>query len=307
MQIYTRIEDFPDLGARGTVAAIGNFDGIHLGHRHILNILIAEAQKKDLLSIVLTFSPHPDVFFAKKKVKLIQTMEQRLREIDKIGVSMVVVLPFDQSIADLSSSAFLKEILIDTIRARTIVVGENFRFGKNRKGDTNILKELSPIYGFEFFSIPAQKKSGRIISSSMIRSYLIKGEMENANLFLGRKYEIRGTVIKGHSRGKNLGFPTANISSQNEIIPEGVFLTEVDYGDNSSPALTNIGSCPTFQQKGTNIESHIIDFAGNLYGRDLGIRFHKKLRDEKQFSSSAQLTDQIAQDLHAARSYFNLD
>ena len=304
MQIFTSIDDFPDLG-RDTVAAIGNFDGIHLGHRHILRILVDEAQKKDMISLVLTFSPHPDIFFGKKPVRMIQTMDQRLQEIEKNNISVVLVLPFSQSIAGLSSRDFIKNIMIDTVHARTIVVGENFRFGKNREGNIRDIKELSSVFNFKFFSIPAQKKNGEVISSSWIRSHLLRGDVEKANRLLGRPYEITGTVIKGQSRGKNIGFPTANILSPNEIFPEGVFITKVYFGDNLRPALTNVGRCPTFKQKETNIESHIIDFSGDLYGQTLGIQFFKKLRDEKTFGTAEQLSAQIAQDQIAAKTYFN--
>jgi riboflavin kinase/FMN adenylyltransferase len=303
MQIFSSIDDFPDLG-RDTVAAIGNFDGIHLGHRHILRILVDEAQKKDMISLVLTFSPHPDIYFGKKPVRMIQTMDQRLQEIKKNNISVVLILPFNQSIAGLSSRDFIKNILIDTVRARTIVVGENFRFGKNREGNSRVIKELSPVFNFKFLSIPAQKKNGQVISSSWIRTHLLRGDVEKANRLLGRPYEITGTVIKGQSRGKIIGFPTANILSPNEIFPEGVFLTEVNFGGNRRPALTNIGRCPTFKQKETNVESHIIDFSGDLYSQTLSIQFYKKLRDERIFGTAEQLSAQIAKDLIAAKEFF---
>jgi len=222
MQIIHRIEDFPVL-TKSTVTAIGNFDGIHLGHKKILQFLASEAEKHKLSSLVLTFSPHPERYFGKNPVKMIHTMDQRLKEIEKNNISMTFVLPFSEDTASLSSRDFIQNIMIDTIHAKEIIVGDNFRFGKNRAGNVRILQKLSSHFGFKFVSIPSEQRHGSIISSSLIRTYLLKGEIEKANVLLGHPYEIEGTVIKGHSRGKYLGFPTANISSKNEIIPHGIF------------------------------------------------------------------------------------
>lgn len=305
MQVYERSGEIPDLGP-GTVAAIGNFDGIHLGHQHILRLLVDEAKKQNLKSLVLTFFPHPDRYFGKKQVRLIQTLDQRLREIEKNNIFSVLVLPFDRNTANLSSRDFIKKILIDTVHARTIVVGENFRFGKNREGSSRTIEQLAPVFNYEFFSIPSQEKNGHIISSSWIRTLLLKGEIEKANGLLGRPYEITGTVVKGRSKGKYLGFPTANISSPNEILPRGVFFSKASSGGILRPALTNIGLRPTFGQKELMIESFIMDFSGNLYGETISIQFHKKLREEKAFATAEQLSRQIAEDMISARKYFRL-
>ena len=305
MQTFTRLDEF-STQKKATATAIGNFDGIHMGHQHILQILGEEAQKKNLLSLVLTFSPHPERFLGKKKVRMIQTIDQRLRAIKKNNISMAVVLPFSQSIANLSSREFIKKIMIDSLGTRTIIVGENFRFGRNREGNIEVMEKLSSSLNFDFSSIPARKKNGNIISSSLIRTLLLKGEIEEANRLLGHPYEIEGTVIQGQSRGINLGFPTANVSSANEILPEGVFLSKVNLKGNKQPALTNIGRRPTFQQKKINIESHIIGFSGDLYGRNLEIQFLKKLRDEKKFETAGQLAEQIARDVAQAKKYFKI-
>lgn len=305
MKIIHRLEDFPSL-MHSTVAAIGNFDGVHLGHKKILQFLVEESKKQDLLSLVLTFSPHPEKFFGKKPVKMIQTLDQRLDEIQKNDVGMAFVLPFSEKIAGLSSRDFLQKIMMDTARAREIIVGENFRFGKNREGNVRVLKRLAPICRFNIYSIPAEKKDGRIVSSSLIRTLLQNGEVEKASVLLGRPYEIKGTVTKGHSRGKNLGFPTANISTENEIIPPGVFITHAVIADKKQPALTNVGTCPTFEQRETNIESYLLDFTGDLYGQELKIQFLKKLRDEVKFDTPEQLAEQIAKDLAAAKSHFHI-
>jgi riboflavin kinase/FMN adenylyltransferase len=303
MQIFTRLEDFPSL-KKNTVAAIGNFDGIHLGHQHILRLLVNNAQKRNLISLVVTFAPHPEKFFGKKPVKMIQTIEQRLKEIERNKIEMVVVLPFSESIAKLSARDFIKGIMVDTAHARTVIVGENFHFGRNREGNVRVINELSHLFEFDFFSIPVKRINEKIISSSLIRTYLSKGDIETANQFLGRPYEISGSVVKGMSRGKNLGFPTVNISSSNEIFPGGVFISTVNIKDKPRPALTNIGQRPTFDQKETHVESHIINFSGDLYGQTLGIQLIKKIRDERPFKTAKHLSEQIAKDLATAKSFF---
>lgn len=305
MLIIRHIEDFPTL-TMSTVAAIGNFDGVHLGHRKILQFLASEAEKRKLPSLVLTFSPHPERYFGKNPVKIIQTMNQRLNEIKNNNISMTFVLPFSKDIASLSSRDFIRNIMVDTLHADEIIVGDNFRFGKNRTGDVHILQKLSSLFGYKFFSIPAVKRHGRIVSSSLIRTCLMKGEVEKANTLLGHPYEIEGTVIKGHSRGKNLGFPTANISSKNEIIPHGIFFSYVCFQGQKRPSLTNIGTSPTFGPSETQIESYIIDFTENLYGQTQKIQLLKKFRDEIKFNTPELLIEQLKKDLTAAKTFFKL-
>lgn len=305
MQIIRRIEDFPIL-TTNTITAIGNFDGIHLGHKKILQFLVSEAEKKKLPSLVLTFSPHPEIYFRKNPVKMIQTMDQRLKEIEKNNISMTFVLPFSEDIASLSSRDFIQKIMIDTLHAEEIIVGDNFRFGKNRTGNVRILQKLSSLCGFNFFSIHSEKRHGRIVSSSLIRTYLLRGDIEKANALLGHPYEIEGTVIEGHSRGKNLGFPTANISSINEIIPHGIFFSYVCFKGQKRPSLTNIGTSPTFGPSETQIESHIIDFTENLYGQTQKIQLLKKFRDEFKFNTPEKLVEQLKKDLAAAKTFFKL-
>ena len=303
MQIIRSLGDFPAL-KKNNVAAIGNFDGIHLGHKKILQFLAGEAKKHKLSSLVLTFSPHPERYFEKKPVKMIQTMDQRLEAIKEKNIDKTLVLPFSEEIASLNSRDFIKKILIDTLHVEEIIVGENFRFGKNRAGNVRILKKLSSLCGFKFFSIPSEKRHGRIVSSSLIRSLLLKGAVEEANALLGHPYEIEGTVIKGRSRGKSLGFPTANISTGNEIVPHGIYFSYVFSRGQKHPSLTNIGTIPTFGLAETQIESHLIDFSENLYGQEQKIQLLKKLRDEIKFSTPRQLVDQMKKDLAAAITFF---
>ena len=207
MQIFS---NFDDLGQfeQGSVVAIGNFDGVHLGHQKILNFLVNKASEKDLISLVLTFSPHPGKITGKGQIKLLQTLEQKIECIQSYGVNAVFTLPFTKKFASLSTEDFINKILIKTLNARAVIVGNNFRFGKNRKGNISTLKSQTTPNNLKIYIIPAVSLNTRTISSSLIRRIILKGDIKNANLLLGKPYEIQGEVIKGHARGTTLGFPT---------------------------------------------------------------------------------------------------
>ncbi len=303
MQIFS---NFDDLGQfeQGSIVAIGNFDGVHLGHQKILNFLVNKASEKDLISLVLTFSPHPGKITGKGQIKLLQTLEQKIECIQSFGVNAVFTLPFTKKFASLSTEDFINKILIKTLNARAVIVGNNFRFGKNRKGNISTLKSQTTPNNLKIYIIPAVSLNTRTISSSLIRRIILKGDIKNANLLLGKPYEIQGEVIKGHARGTTLGFPTANINTENDITPFGVFLTSVIFNKREFASLTNIGKCPTFEQKNINIESHILDFKSDIYRKKIKIIFLKRLRDEIKFESPDKLSKQIQKDLQAARKYF---
>jgi len=305
MKVIHGFEKFNSL-SRNTVIAIGNFDGVHLGHQSILQFLAKKAEELDLASLVLTFSPHPEKILGGARIRMLQTLDQRLEGIEKFGIQTVLVVSFDEKFSNLSSQEFIQKIVVNILRAKVVIVGENFQFGKNREGDISLLNRLASRYNFQVFSIPSVTKENMVVSSSMIRSLLQEGKIEKTNLLLGRSYEIDGKVIKGKSLGKSLGFPTANIQTENEIVPSGVFITSVGINAKTLPSLTNIGICPTFSQQETNIESYIINFDQDLYGEKIKINFFKKIRDEMKFATPEELSSQIKKDLEAAKSYFNL-
>lgn len=290
--------------AKNTALAIGNFDGLHLGHQKILKSLVQKAREKGLFSFVLTFSPHPEKILGKGNVNMIQTLPQRLEGMKKLGVQAVLITPFDQKFSNLSSRRFAQEVVVNCLKAKEVIVGENFRFGKSRKGDIGALRSFGLEFGFHVRSVPPVKKNGKIVSSSLIRNLLQKGKIEEANTMLGRFYEIEGKVIKGEARGKTIGYPTANIQTENEITPAGVFLTMAQIGSRSFPSLTNVGVRPTFRREKKSIESYIIDFDKNLYGRKVKIHFLKKIRKERKFKNVKSLSLQIQQDLKLAKNYF---
>lgn len=303
MEIINSFEKIP-LVSKNSIIAIGNFDGIHLGHKKILECLATEAKKNSLLSLVLTFSPHPEKILGKKRIKMIQTLDQRVNEMKKFGIDTILIIPFDEKFSSLSSHDFVQKIVVDKLKAKAVILGENFRFGKNREGDISLLFRLASGYNLKVHSIPPVTKEDMIVSSSLIRSFLKEGKIEKANVLLGRFYEVAGKVIKGKSRGKALGFPTANIKTENEIIPHGVFISTTGIGPETFSSLTNVGRCPTFNQKETNIESYIMNLNRDIYGKKIRIHFLKRIRDEIKFNTQAELSQQIKKDLELAKIYF---
>jgi riboflavin kinase/FMN adenylyltransferase len=289
-----------------SIIAIGNFDGVHTGHQKILQCLSKKAKELGLPSLILTFSPHPEKVLGKKRTRMIQTLEQRLKEIKKFEVQAVLVVPFDDKFSSLSSQEFIQKIVVEALKAKAVVIGENFRFGKNRRGDISLLKRLASKFNLQVYPIPQLTRQGRPVSSSLIRKLLEQGKIKRAKTLLGRPYEIEGKVIKGKSRGKAIGFPTANIETKNEIVPSGIFITTTEVDREKFPSLTNVGNCPTFGQQGTNIESYIINFDRNLYGKTIKISFIKKIREEIKFKTQDSLSEQIMKDLKTAKRYFKI-
>jgi len=303
MKVFYGLKASPSL-SRKTIITIGNFDGVHLGHKKILQFLVRESQRYDLFSLVLTFSPHPDIILGKSKVKMIQTLNQRLKAIERFHVHGVLITPFNKEFFSLSSDEFIQRIVVSALKAEEVVIGKNFRFGKNREGNINTFRALGAQLNFRVHKIPKVIKKGRTVSSSLIRSLLQAGKIEEANILLGRPYEIEGRVIKGKDRGKALGFPTANIQTENEIIPRGVYVSQALIDSRTYPSLTNAGLRPTFGQEDMQIESYIIDFDKKLYGEEIAIRFIKKIRDEIKFKSPEALSRQIQKDLRQAKAHF---
>lgn len=297
------VKDCPQINTP-SVVGIGVFDGVHLGHQKIIQQISAEAQEKQLLSIILTFDPHPDEFFSRRPLPLIQTLEQRIQTLQAAGIQRIIVVRFNQHFAYLPAEEFLRRIILGCLQAKIIIIGENFRFGHQRQGTPELLQKWGPRLGFTTLTIPSLKADGQTISSSLIRKLLSQGQIEEANRLLGRPYCIEGTVITGQSRGKQLGFPTANLASSNHLLCQGVFISVVEWAGRQWPALTNIGRRPTFNQTQTQVECHLLHFRGHLYGEKLKIYFYHKLRDEQQFPSAGALAEQIKKDRREAEDYF---
>lgn len=282
---------------QGTAVAIGNFDGFHLGHRKLIDTLNRIARERKLMSIVLTFTPNPRIYF-KKELNLITSDEQKRQILEGLDVDDVSFLDFDR-ISDMSGETFVKEVLIRRYNVKYIVMGENFRFGKNREGDVDALKKMARAYGFEFTVVTPFVLDGTPISSSLIRHKLSRADIEDSNRMLGRLYYIDGVVEEGDKIGRQLGFPTINIGTRNEILPEGVFKTrtEIESHRKVYDSITYIGTSPTFSGKEKKIETHILDFDRDIYNEKVRIYFQKRLRGEMKFDSQRNLIDQIKEDI----------
>jgi riboflavin kinase/FMN adenylyltransferase len=304
MKIFMRLEEAAAL-RRPRAVAVGNFDGVHLGHQKILSCLVQQARRRRLSSLLLTFSPHPENILGKGRILMIQTLSQRLERIEESGVEAVLVMPFNRHFSRLPPHRFMDLVLVKSLKARAVWVGQNFHFGRKRAGSVETLK----YYGqkkkaFDVCIIPPLIKAGGPVSSSRIRGLLGGGQVELAGALLGRPYEIAGTIVRGRSVGRRLGFPTANLKPQNEILPPGIYISRADLGTKSYPSLTYIGKRPTFGRGRLHVEAYLFSFRGNLYGRRLRVRLLRRLRSDRKFPNSAALARQIGRDVSRAQAYF---
>lgn len=286
-----------------SAVAMGFFDGVHWGHRAIFQKLISVAEEKKLQSIALTFDIHPSELLAPKHSPgYISTFDQRIDYIMETGVKEVVVAEFGTELSQLDPDQFIKHILIDKLNAKHIIVGANFRFGKDRAGDIRHLQLKSEIFGFEIDVVPSVIIDGEPVSSTRIRSKIAHGDLSAAESLLGHPFVLRGEVVKGRQVGRQIGFPTANIqTSSKQLIPgNGVYSVSVEIDDKKYCGVCSIGNRPTFDNGEISIEVHIKDFDGDLYGKTLDSTFIKKIREERKFSSSSDLIKQIEIDLKEA-------
>jgi riboflavin kinase/FMN adenylyltransferase len=303
MKVFRALDAVPPL-PNGSVLAIGNFDGLHRGHRRILRVLTARARDLGLPSCILTFSPHPERVFGSRRIAMIQTLDQRLDGLAAAGADMTLVLPFDRTLARQPAEAFVREVLVGALLARRVVVGEGFRFGRSREGGLALLRRLGKTGGFGTEAVPPVRWKGRTVSSSLIRDLLAAGCVGSVRALLGRPFELEGDVVRGDARGKRLGFPTANIATPNEILPPGIFFTTFCVDGDARPALTSVGVRPTFGRNAVSIETYILDFEKDIYGEAVTVRFHRKLRDERAYPDERMLVARLRRDRDAAARYF---
>jgi riboflavin kinase/FMN adenylyltransferase len=309
MQVIRSIEK---IEAKNTVITIGNFDGVHVGHQKIFDYVKRKANQIKGKSVVITFHPHPiKVLFQDHPLKLITTTEDKIKLIKKYEIDTTVLIPFTYEFSQIKAEDFVREILVKKLNAQWVVIGYDYKFGKDRKGDKDLLKKLALSYGFKVTVLKAYKRKGKILSSTAVRQALTEGNIKEANLLLGRAYHIEGEVIKGCGRGSSvLGYPTANITPIQEIIPkEGVYAVKVNIPHLSKiyKGVANIGRKPTFDNQPVSYEVHILDFNGNLLGKHIRIHFISRLRDEKKFSSSLELKQQIKRDIDEAKKILSKD
>jgi len=284
--------------------AVGNFDGLHLGHRKILARLCRLARRRGLRSLVLTFDPHPERALGKRSVRMIDTPEQRQARLRGTCVDAAVVIPFDRAFAGLGSPAFVDGVLRDKLGAREVVVGGGFRFGHDRRGDVALLRRLGRQAGLAVHAVAPAVAGGRTVSSTAVRGLLSRGRVEEAARLLGRPYEIAGRVVPGQKRGRLLGYPTANLDTGNEILPEGVYVSETVRGGRAYPSVTSIGTNPTFGPHPLTVETLLFDYHGSLYGAKLTIRLLRRLRPPRAFPDAGALAAGIRRDIEEAQAWF---
>jgi riboflavin kinase/FMN adenylyltransferase len=308
MRVYMSSEAVP-VADRGCVVTIGNFDGVHLGHQVLLRAVVERARALGGAAAVYTFHPHPRrVLYPEQSDRLIMTWEQLEFELEQREIEVLVREPFTLDFAALDAETFLRDVIFDRIAPKEIFVGRDFHFGKGRSGGGETLAELGPRLGIRVSILPQVRAGDIDVSSTRIRTAVARGDVEEAEQCLGRPYAIWGRVVEGERRGRVLGFPTANLETENEILPErGVYATSVRVfeGDHLAarvhPSVTNIGTRPTFDPGKLLTEAHLLDFAGDLYGARIELSFHARIRDERRFSGPRELASQIERDTAEAR------
>jgi riboflavin kinase/FMN adenylyltransferase len=311
VRIYKGIDELGDF--KNSVVTIGTFDGAHKGHQKILSRLNDRAKETDGESILFTFYPHPRmiVFPETHNLKLLQTIEEKIESLASFGLDNLIIYPFTKDFSRLTAFEFVRDILVEKLKVKTLVIGYDHQFGRNREGDLEFLKETAKIFDFEVEEISAEEVQEVNVSSTKIRQSLNNGNIERANEFLGRPFLCTGTVVEGKRLGRELGFPTLNIQLNNEhkILPkDGVYAVQVQMGATSFNGMMNIGQNPTVQNdvdQEKKIEVHIFDFDKEVYGAEVKVFFEKYIRDEKTFSNLGELKSQLIQDENSVRTYFN--
>ncbi|HQE64132.1 MAG TPA: bifunctional riboflavin kinase/FAD synthetase [Candidatus Saccharicenans sp.] len=288
----------------GSVLAIGIFDGFHRGHQKIIKKVKAEASLKGVAAGVLSFSPHPEKALNGRPIKMIQTLEQRLRSFERAGLDFCLLFDLDNGLSRLSGEEFARQIIKDSLGIQQVVVGRNFRFGHQRQCGVDDLKKFGHLFGFKVTVLEPARSGGRPISSSLIRKLLESGRIEEANKLLGHPYEISGRVVSGDKLGQRLGFPTINLETENEITPAGVFITLTEINRKIFPSVSNIGIRPTVGGTVRQVESHLLDIALKVYQQKVSLFLLKKIREEKKFDSIQTLKEAMARDVNLARKFF---
>ncbi len=296
-KIIRNISEFPNLDY--TIVALGNFDGIHLGHQQLLKKIEEIKQKTNGKTVVFTFYPHPlKIIKPHNEAFIMQSFREKYEVLSKFNIDYIYCVRFTKEFAMLHPQNFVKKYLIDGLKAKNVCVGYNYTFGRLAQGNVLTLKEYSKEYGFKLHVIPPYKINNTIVSSSKIRKFLKAGQVELANQFLGRLYSVNGIVKKGKQRGKLLGFPTANIYFNRPLLlKEGVYAGFAKIGNTYYKAAINIGSNPTFGDEIVHLEAYIIDFNQNIYNKRLCLYFVKYLREEIKFNSQEKLLEQIKKDV----------
>lgn len=301
MEVIRDLADIPDL--RRSVVTVGNFDGVHLGHADVIARTVWRARAIGANAAALTFVPHPVRVLARGRAPARLTpLERKLELMAEAGLDLAILFPFDRRLAALTAEEFAGRMLRDGVRASAVVVGDGFRFGAGRAGDVELLAAIGPELGFEVEAVPPVMLEGQAVSSSRIRGVLVEGGVELAARLLGRPHEVGGVVVGGDRRGREIGFPTANLGGLRAMLPgTGVYACTVRVQGDTIPAAVHVGDRPTFG-RGRSVEAHLLDFAADLYGRELTLSFVARLRADRKFDGVEALVEQIRRDVEQTRS-----
>jgi len=302
MQIIHNLDNF-SAPWESSVLTLGVFDGMHLGHSALMDRLVR--QSHDQARVLVTYDPHPDIVLGKNKSDTrmeLFTYSEKLALLQQYNLDAVIFLPFTRELASMSAEDYLKNILINKLKTKKIIIGYDQVFGKNRSGDFVFLQKMSGQFSFDVEQVQAVRFENEIISSSLIRQYLKNGNLKKANQMLGHDYCLSGLVIRGYERGAALGFPTANIDiPDTKVLPlGGVYTGTAEWSHSKYRAMINIGKNPTFGENFLTVEAHILEFSEEIYGELLKITLHERIRDEKKFSNPDELKAQLNLDLEKA-------
>lgn len=287
-----------------SVVTVGNFDGVHRGHREVFGKLARRAVEHDALSVVVTFEPHPlKVISPLSAPALITTMEQKRRLIEESDVDVLIVFKFDAFFSEITAERFVTDVFSGMLGAKHIIIGHDYAFGKGRLGNEALLRGLGSQLGFNVEALDPVGDGQLVFSSSMVRKLISNGDILGANEILGRSFSLSGTVVHGREIGRSIGFPTANIVTANELIPaDGVYAVWVEAGGHLYSGACSIGNNPTFEGGGRTIEVFLLDYQGDLYSQQINIFFEGRVREIRKFSDSSLLVEQIRQDILKIRS-----
>lgn len=290
-----------------SLVTIGVFDGVHIGHQHLIKQLVDEAHRTDRLAVVLSFFPHPDVVLRDRQGRYyLTTPEQKAEQLTNLGVDTVVTHPFDSTTRQVRAADFVDQLL-DHLKMQDLWVGSDFALGYQREGTVEYLRAQGQQKGFTLRAIELVANGSAAISSTAIRDALQQGNVEQARQWLGRSYAVTGEIVHGEQRGRKIGFPTANVNVWSEqVIPgNGVYACWAQLGDERFMAVTNVGVRPTFDGEGVTVEAHLLDFNRDIYGQQLTVTFETRLRAEKKFNGIQELIAQIGADAQAGREYLS--
>ncbi len=294
----------PDLDP--TVVTIGNFDGVHVGHQQLLNKLLQQSKSQQLPSLLVSFDPYPKEFFLGDSIPRLMSWREKYISLKESGVDYFVTIQFNKAFAALTAEAFVKQILVDKLHAKVVIIGDDFHFGTGRKGDYELLCSLGKKHDFNVIRVPTCKYTNERVSSSRIRHVLQAGNMALACELLGHHYYLCGTVVHGDKRGRKLGFPTANIDLHRRLVPlVGVYVVQVSIAGKMYQGAANIGTRPAVNGTRVLLEVYIFDFEQQIYGQNIKVEFLHKLRDEENYESLDLLKEQIQKDVDTARAYFS--